>query len=397
MDDFESLLETLNQHLLDAGHQNWLLGAGISYDAKIPLMYPLTDRVCQIIDAEAEENPKEILNDLKQDLEDDSHVEHYLSHLGDLIAIAERSRAKTAFINNNGYSFKQLFEAYIGIITAIGNTVRYGYKPKNPNNEDPEEVGTAELPIVEIDYHNNFVEALFSNRANLERRSKINFFTTNYDTLLEDALALRKKIIIDGFSGGAVGFWNPDQEFTRAVNDSNTCLLYKLHGSIDWHRDKDKGLVRARYGTKYLSDPANIMIYPQATKYVETQKDPFAFLFIGLRQALMSQSQNVLVTCGYSFGDEHINTEIETALTSDGSKTTVIAFMSERPEEGVVINSTLDRWLNHSKFGERIFVAGKFGLYNNSISPVLPDGVEALNWSRFAGLTQFLKTGEFYD
>lgn len=396
MDDFESLLETLNQHLLDAGHQNWLLGAGISYDANIPLMFPLTDRVRQIVNAGTKEEPKEILTDLKQDLESDSHVEHYLSHLGDLIAIAERSRAKIAFINSNEYSLEQLLEAYVCIITAIGNTVRYGYKSENPDNGDPEEIGTAELPIVEINHHNDFVEALFSNRANLERRSKINFFTTNYDTLLEDALALRKKVMVDGFSGGAVGFWNPEKEFTRAVNDSNTCLLYKLHGSIDWHRDKDKGLVRARYGAKYLSDPANIMIYPQATKYVETQKDPFAFLFTGLRQALMSQSQNVFVTCGYSFGDEHINTEIETTLTSDENKTTVIAFINERPKEGVVINSTLDKWLNHPKFGERVFVAGKLGLYNNSISPILPEGVETLKWSRFAGLTQFLKTGEFY-
>ncbi len=395
MDDFESLLETLNQHLLDAGHQNWLLGAGISYDANIPLMFPLTDRVCQIVNAGTKEKPKEILNDLKKDLESDSHVEHYLSHLGDLIAIAERSRAKIAFINSNECSLEQLIEAYVCIITAIGNTVRYGYKSENTDNDDPERIGTAELPIVEINHHNNFVEALFSNRINLERRSKINFFTTNYDTLLEDALALRKKVMVDGFSGGAVGFWNPEQEFTRAVNDSNTCLLYKLHGSIDWYRDKEKGLVRARYGTKYLSAPENIMIYPQATKYVEAQKDPFAFLFAGLRSALMSHSQNVLITCGYSFGDEHINTEIETALASDGNKTTVVAFTSERPESEIVINSTLDRWLNHPKFGERVFVAGKSGLYNNSITPILPDNVQSLNWCRFSGLTQFLKTGDY--
>ncbi len=228
MDDFEGLLETLNQHLLDAGHQNWLFGAGISHDANIPLMFPLTNRVCQIVNEDTREKPKEILNDLKQDLESDSHVEHYLSHLGDLIAIAERSRVKIAFINSNECSLEQLMEAYVCIITAIGNTVRYGYKSKNPDNDDPEKIGTAELPIVEINHHNNFVEALFSNRANLERRSKINFFTTNYDTLLEDALALRKKVMVDGFSGGAVGFWNPEQEFTRAVNDSNTCLLYTL-------------------------------------------------------------------------------------------------------------------------------------------------------------------------
>ncbi len=135
----------------------------------------------------------------------------------------------------------------------------------------------------------------FQTRSNLERRSPITFFTTNYDTLLEDSLALHKKEVIDGFSGGAVGFWNPSKEFSRNKN-SNECFLYKLHGSVDWQRDANQGLVRARYGTKYLSDPSNIMIYPQATKYVETQKDPFASLFAGLRSKLSEKSQNVLIT-----------------------------------------------------------------------------------------------------
>ena len=388
MDDFDDQLENLKQHILDAGQQNWLFGAGISFDAKIPLMYPLTERVEIIIDKDGSDSDKLILSALKKELESDSHIEHYLSHLGDLIAIAERSKEKSATLDGEKRSIENLKTSHTSIIKAIGETVRYGFKD--------DEVGTAENPIVEIEHHLSFVDALFSNRANLENRSKITFFTTNYDTLLEDALALCKKQVVDGFSGGAVGFWNPTKEYSQSVNDSDMHFLYKLHGSVDWHRDEKKGLVRARYGSKYLSDPSNIMIYPQATKYVETQKDPFASLFMGLRSTLNSRSQNVLITCGYSFGDNHINAEIESCLTTVKNNTTVIVFINECPNEddGVVINPTLDKWLKNSEFGKRIFVAGKKGLYNNSIIPSAPEEGAELNWWSFSGLTQFLKSGE---
>ena len=386
MADFEDQLENLRQHLLDSSRQSWLLGAGISFDAKIPLMFPLTDRVHEIIEAGDDDTDKSVLTALKADLEDDSHVEHYLSHLGDLIAIAERSKEKVATLAADKISIDNLNKTYVSIIKAIGDTVRYGHQG--------DEIGTAESPIVEIDQHLSFVESLFRNRSNLERRSKITFFTTNYDTLLEDALALCQKEVIDGFSGGAVGFWNPTKEYSQKIDDADVHFLYKLHGSIDWHRDESKNLVRARYGTKYLSDPANIMIYPQATKYVETQKDPFSSLFMGLRSTLSTSSQNVLITCGYSFGDDHINAEIESCLATSGNNTTLIAFIEENPKDDIVINPTLDQWLQHQNFGKRIFVAGKKGLYNSSTTPESPDKDNDLNWWTFSGLTQFLKTGE---
>jgi hypothetical protein len=389
MDDFEDKLENLKKHILDAGRQNWLFGAGISLDAKIPLMYPLTERVEKIIDGNNIESEKSILSALKHDLEKDSHIEHYLSHLGDLIAIAERSKEKTATLNEKKRPIDELKKSHISIVKAIGETVRYGYK-------DDSEIGTAENPIVEVNHHLSFVEALFLNRSNLERRSKITFFTTNYDTLLEDALALCKKQVIDGFSGGAVGYWNPIKEYSQCPDDSSMYFLYKLHGSVDWHHDKNRGLVRARYGTKYLSDPSNIMIYPQATKYVETQKDPFASLFTGLRSTLNIQLPNVLITCGYSFGDSHINAEIEACLTAVGNNTTVIIFINECPNDvdGIVISPILDKWLKHSEFGKRVFIAGKKGLYNNSITPSTPEDGAELDWWKFSGLTKFLKTGE---
>ena len=386
--DFETILEDLRKQL-DSSRQNWLFGAGISCDSNIPLMYPLTERVKEIIADANNLKDKEIYDLLTAELEDKCHIEHYLSHIGDMIALADRSKSKTVKIQDKPFSKDELLHLYRSIISAIGETVRYGYS-KNGSIL----IGNSNNPIIEIDNHLKFVQALFSNRSNLVSRSKLTFFTTNYDTLLEDALGLEKYTVIDGFSGGAIGYWNPQNEFQDSNGLPNKCLLYKLHGSIDWQRDEKIGIIRTRYGTKYLANKSDIMIYPQATKYVETQKDPFSYLFNGFRSALNSIDDNVLITCGYSFGDAHINAEIEAALMSRSNRTTLIAFAKENPDINVIVNSTLDSWLKNEQFGSRVYVAGQKGIYCGSIELLKPDNNQDLSWWTFTGLTQYILTGE---
>lgn len=385
--NFESITERLREHL-DSPRQNWLIGAGVSYEANIPLMYPLTDRVKEIIAESNDSKDIDIYGSLTSELEETAHIEHYLSHLGDLIAISGRTRTKIATLAGTDFQNSELLKLYKSIIKAIGTTVRYGYS----KNGDASLIGSPEEPIVEIDQHINFVKSVYSNRANLTSRSKLTFFTTNYDTLLEDALGLEKITVVDGFSGGSIGYWNPVNEFSNDSIHPNKCFLYKLHGSIDWQRDKSGGLVRTRYGTKYQDNTSDILIYPQATKYVETQKDPFSYLFNGFRNALNSSTDNVLITCGYSFGDEHINAEIEAALSNSNNRTTLIAFIAESNESGLEVNKTLDSWLVNPDFGERIYAAGKKGVYYNSLAPIGPNNGNELNWWKFDGLTNFIST-----
>lgn len=386
--DFESIIEELKKQL-DSSRQNWLFGAGISYKSNIPLMYPLTDRVKNIVFASKNSKDIEIYTLLTTELQENSHIEHYLSHIGDLIALADRAKTQSATLGTKLFTKDELLNLHGTIISAIGETVRYGY-----SNDGSEVIGDFSNPIVEIEHHIKFVQAIYSNRSNLLSRSKLTFFSTNYDTLLEDALGLEKFTVVDGFSGGAIAYWNPEFEFQDAHDLPNKCLLYKLHGSIDWHRDEKKGLVRTRYGTKYLADKSEIMIYPQATKYVETQKDPFSYLFNGFRNSLNFPEDNVLITCGYSFGDDHINAEIEAALSTRHSRTTLIAFAQENPEDTIKINKTLDLWLTDKQFGNRVYVAGQKGIYYNSISPIQPENKKDLFWWTFEGLTNFILTGD---
>lgn len=385
--DFESIIEVIVKQL-ESSRQNWLLGAGISYKSNIPLMYPLTFRVKNIIHASKTVKDIEIYNLLTDELPEKAHIEHYLSHLGDLIALADRSKKQSATIGAKLFKKQELINLHRSIISAIGDTVRYGY-----SNNDTEIIGSIDKPIVEVEHHVKFVQALYSNRTNLLSRSKLTFFTTNYDTLLEDALGLEKFTVVDGFSGGTIAYWNPQFEFKETSSMPRKCFLYKLHGSIDWLGDQEKGLVRTRYGTKYFANKSDIMIYPQATKYVETQKDPFSYLFNGLRNALNANDDNILVTCGYSFGDDHINAEIKTALSNESNSTTLIAFVQESPETDVVINKTLDSWLTDSNFGDRVYVAGKNGVYHESVTPIQPTPMKDLYGWTFEGLTNFILTG----
>lgn len=387
--NFEAITEELRKQL-DLSRQNWLFGAGISYNSNIPLMYPLTARVKTLINDSKVEKDIEIYNVLVSELQENAHIEHYLSHIGDLIALADRSKTQSATLGTQSYTKQELIHLHKSIISAIGETVRYGY-----SNNGAEKIGNFTDPIVEIEHHTKFVQAIYSNRSNLLSRSKLAFFTTNYDTLLEDALGLEKFTVVDGFSGGAIAYWNPQIEFQDAHNLPNKCLLYKLHGSIDWYRDEEKGLVRSRYGTKYLANKFEIMIYPQATKYVETQKDPFSYLFNGFRNALNTNEDNVLITCGYSFGDDHINAEIEAALSSRNNRTTLIAFVQENPDDTIVINKTLDEWVTNKQFGNRVYVAGQKGVYYNSKESLQTPDKKDLSWWTFSGLTNFILTGEY--
>lgn len=389
MADFDEVLEELQKHM-DCAVQNWFLGAGVSLASNIPLMFGLTARIESLIEEQCEQDCKDIYAALKADLSADSHIEHVLSHIGDLIAIADRSQSKSCRLGELECPLDQLNDLYKSIIEFIGKTVRYGYKAENADAGDEEIVGTLKDPIVDVEQHRRFVNALFSVRANLENRSSISFFTPNYDTLLEDALALEKKLVVDGFSGGAMGFWSPQIEFSDAGRNRQRSAVYKLHGSIDWNNDPSFGLLRCRYGVRYLSDPGQVLIYPQATKYVETQKDPFAFLFSQFRAHLGSGEDNTFVLCGYSFGDDHINSEIEKSLRRSTSRTTLITF-SREGEPG--LPAMLVSLLSDPKISSRIFVATEKGLYNGSTDLIGSGLPGELSWWSFAGLTDFLING----
>lgn len=380
--------DTLAQldNLLGASSQSWLLGAGISLDAGIPLMGPLTQRVFTKAKDEGQPNDSKVLDFVKGQLAADSHIEHILSHLGDYRTIAERSKEKKISFGTVALSVGELDALHQRILVWIAETVRWGYKSAKLGC-DPEAIGSRENPIVVIEHHASFVSALFirSQAGIAERRRAVRLFTTNYDTLLEDALALNGFSYWDGFSGGAVAF-RSHRYGGEEPNLGNRAHVIKLHGSIDWHLSDDDRVWRVRDGDLYPKKVSRVLIYPQSTKYLATQRDPFAAQFDLLRRSLGAREENVFATCGYSYGDEHINQEIELALQRPDNKTTILAFTSR-------LNSTLEKW-RKAPWGKRVYVITEDGLYVGADGPhAPPDTTAKRDWWTFAGVTKMLNSG----
>ncbi|HAD16394.1 MAG: SIR2 family protein [Erythrobacter sp.] len=390
------IAEQFEKHL-NSPKQSWLLGAGVSYPANIPLMLALTKRVLLLAhsivfsdDAEA----RSVLDFITGDCGDASHIEHHLTHLGDLISIAERSRTGCVEIGGARVAKEKLVDVHSALIELIASIVRWGYQAGWKNEDgsvgQAERVGEPSQSIVEITGHSQFVSAIYGpGRAGLEFvRTPVEFFTTNYDTLLEDALALSGVEFADGFTGGGVGFWNMNHYDHRP---GVRAVVSKLHGSIDWYRPKagNATLLRIRHGDTYPAHGGAVMIYPQATKYINTQRDPFAELFQRFRNRLSQGSDHVLLICGYSFGDDHINAEIEMAMESGRNQLTIVAFADE-PND--TLPPTLQRWMTAS-WANQLFIASPKGLYQGSEGPVFPGATGKRDWWTFGGASKLFSEG----
>ncbi|MNM69800.1 hypothetical protein D3C81_814140 [compost metagenome] len=381
--DSGDLLEQVDRHF-DSSNQAWLLGAGISVNAGLPLMGALTVRVREC----AKGKPHEaLLEALMGELDVNGHIEHVLSQLGDYSAIANRVATGSVSIAGRNYGLETLQEAHTAITQDISETIRWGYIAQN--QDVPAVVGTPSNPLAKIDDHAAFVNALFEKRqAGLwDRRRPIHFFTTNYDTLLEDALSLGRYSHWDGFSGGAVAFRN-HQYGKVPKTDGMRAVVVKLHGSIDWVLGTEGDVWRVRDADTYPKHHGRVLIHPQSTKYVSTQKDPFASQFDIFRRVLGETDELVLGVAGYSFGDEHVNEEIERALSASGSKVTLIAFCRENDS----LPECLRSWLAAS-WGDQVFVLTEKSAFwgARGASHLRAEGEH--DWWTFKGAVGFLKNG----
>ncbi|MBI5477113.1 MAG: SIR2 family protein [Ignavibacteriales bacterium] len=158
-----------------------------------------------------------------------------------------------------------------------------------------------------------------------DRKYPIEIFTTNYDYLFE--LGLEGKIIpyYDGFTGSFLPFFNSDSVEDLDFLPHQT-KLWKVHGSLGWHFDK----ITQKVIRKDSSDE-DILIYPSTFKYSDSKKQPYVSLLDRLSNYL-KQDDVVLITCGYSFNDDHINERILTALNSN-TKSYVVALYHDKDDK----------------------------------------------------------------
>lgn len=244
-DDINQIKDKLEnlERLLAANRQSWLFGAGISCESNLPLMAKLTELVFDSI----HDDDKQILQHLRQELGEDANIEDILSYLGDIISIQGRRRDPNYRLNGIDKTKSELETLHFNVTASIGNIIRWGYS----TNDNQDVLGSHNEPLVDIVNHQEFINSLFRLRANLEsKRLPVNFFTTNYDTLVEDALALEGLKYWDGFHGGAIAF--KELRFGDSIPKSKfQANVIKLHGSIDWYEGDDGNIWRVRDHDKY--------------------------------------------------------------------------------------------------------------------------------------------------
>lgn len=118
----DDLLHQVDRHF-DSTNQAWLLGAGISVDAGLPLMGALTVRVRELAKGEPHEA---LLEGLMGELPANAHIEHVLSQLGDYSAIANRGAIGSVSLAGKTYGLDKLREAHTAITLHVAETIRWG-------------------------------------------------------------------------------------------------------------------------------------------------------------------------------------------------------------------------------------------------------------------------------
>lgn len=171
--------------------------------------------------------------------------------------------------------------------------------------------------------YKTLVRKLLTRPLNLKR---VNIFTLNYDTLIEQAADAEGVVLLDGFVGTQCRVFRPESyeqdlyfpaETTegRVHRFDRVLHLYKLHGSITWRASEPA--IDNPYGIQSAPfDPNGAeprLIYPTPAKYGETLGLPYSELFRRFAAAL-TRPQSVLFVIGYGFGDEHVNVILRQAL-----------------------------------------------------------------------------------
>jgi len=168
------------------------------------------------------------------------------------------------------------------------------------------EVVSATLPGDDSPYHQ-----LAAWIGGIPRSNSAEVFTSNYDLLMEQAFETRKVPYFDGFVGSHRTFF----DLTSMEQDklpARWARLWKVHGSINWWKSAS-GEVERRQAAE-AGDRQ--MIYPSHLKYDQSRRLPYLAMLDKLK-AFLANGQAVLITCGYSFGDQHLNEVILQGLSGN--------------------------------------------------------------------------------
>lgn len=335
-DSFLKVLDNKNlSFLLGSGCSSYKIESESFKEIGIPVMAPLAKEFYSLPEFKEQKEwlKKELSIDVSQ-LNFATNLETFLSTLHSLSFY----HSKTSETKKDDKSVKKFSEMEVAeridhiIIQARDFLLEKCLNLENSKTEKDKD--SIDKPLIEL--YKQFFRKLLSRNSTLPR---LNIFTTNYDLYSERAMDLLGIHYVNGFTGGISKFFNPaifnyalaekiDLSQSKWSVIDNFFYLYKIHGSVNWiEADGENKLFKV----KEIQEPTidelkgkdSIMIHPTPLKYNASLGSPYSDLFREFQKKLM-QNNNILVTIGYSFSDEHINNLIFQAFTIPSFRLIVI-------------------------------------------------------------------------
>jgi hypothetical protein len=184
--------------------------------------------------------------------------------------------------------------------------------------------------------HSNF--ALWIKQ--ITRKRPVEIFTTNYDVLIERALERARIPVFDGFVGCHETFFCPEYLQKDCFPLGGEWVkLWKIHGSVNWRRvtrGHDSSITRGQLTTD------GEMILPSLRKYDESRKLPYQAMLDRLG-AVLSYDGSIMVTCGFSFSDQHINEVIFNSLDNYPLSHVISLQYEDISEDSSLIKAAVER------------------------------------------------------
>lgn len=359
MHDPSEYIRGIQQILIsDKKKIGFLFGAGSSLAQKsndsltVPAIGKMTSEIVEELE-KIEPKYKTALDEIKEELgKKYFNIETILSNLELKVSIIGKSKL-------NGLEN----EEFIKLITELKKCVRKKVSVHLDSHNK----------IVNKDIVSELVQTDFANWiGQAERKFPIEIFTTNYDFLFELGLEHKEIPYYDGFCGSLRAFYNPEsvEDFSFLTKQTK---LWKIHGSLGWHFDEDTGKI-----LRVSPDDDDILIYPSSLKYKDSKKQPYESLLDRLSNFL-KQDDTILITCGYSWGDEHINSRIISALKTN-TTSHVIGLIFDNYDRINEQSNVTKIGLNNSKVSiyasKNAIIGGNFGEWIIKTKPNLNDEID---------------------
>ena len=289
---------------MEEGSVMFLLGAGASCDAGIPMAIKMSQQVEDMLANEKE--LRDLYYFLKSSISYQRGLEGNFNEpvgIEDLLGVIEELNQKH---HNKLYPFVGAWNTHL--MKVAGNDF------KNLELLDKRIRGNL---IGWVKPRNSYRDGCYLvglGRFGNEYGYYVPIFTLNYDLLVERNLRESGFTVETGFNPHNYK-WDASR-FERNDADNVDFYLYKLHGSIDWERDDDDS-------EDFLYCRDDPCVNPDlifGVNYKMKSGDPYLFYTHELRKYSLETSTRLIFVVGYSFSDEYINKLLSQAIKRDPRK-----------------------------------------------------------------------------